>query len=232
VGIGGLSRFEERFGALALPLLCLGLAVCCVAAVAVSQNLALGAAWPLLAVDVLTLTVLLPTVVVASGIEVADVRLGGRPASFLAAATAVVCVMVVVAILAFWLTVAAPSLAQLAVLPAALLVAVALAGAERFSAGHLAAGLSLAWMVASVVTILDGLSRHAVRSLLPAISFAAFVILVSLLARSGATAEVDARNTMIALVVTACAGALLLLMTAAPRVAPVASSSDEDGASD
>jgi hypothetical protein len=227
LGFASLAAFEERFGGLAVPVLCFGLASACVLAVYLMRTFEIDTAWPLPAVDAVTVVMLVPVVVVASGIEVADARLGGEVMNFAAAATAVVATVCIVALLASWLTARVRELAPLAFLPAALVVAAIIAGAERFAADALAAGLSMAWMAAAVATLLDGIGGKRMRPLLPAATFALFAIAVALLGRSGTTAYVTSTNTAIALIVTALAGAALLLLPAITAI-DVSGSREDD----
>ena len=79
--------------------------------------------WSLNATDAVTLVLLVPVVAVASGIEVADIRLGGATGHFLAAAIAVLAVVAILAIVAILTSVETPMATGIALLPATLTVA-------------------------------------------------------------------------------------------------------------
>jgi hypothetical protein len=167
------------------------------------------------ATDALTLALVTPVVAVAAGISVADIRLGGASENFLAATVATVSTVAIVTIVVAIASVRTPGSAAVALLPAALVVAAAIAGAERFSADNLGQGLSATWMVASLVTIFDGLATMRWRSIVPLAGFAVFAIAVTGVAGSS-DAAISRANASLAFVTTGASGAMLLL---APQLA-------------
>jgi hypothetical protein len=207
-----MPALDDRFGAATLALMCAAMAALCVGSVYLVRNADVGQTWPLIATDALTLLLLVPVVAVASGIEVADAQLAGQADNFAASAVAVIAVTIIIGLTATVLSFRSPSLGQLALLPATLIVAAAIAGADRFSAGTLAQGLSVAWMVAALLTLVEGLSGAHIRPLLPASGFSIFAIAVALISRNGTAAHVSTTNAAIALIVTAIAGGVLLLV--------------------
>jgi hypothetical protein len=150
-----------------------------------------------------------PAVAVASGIEVADIRLGGATGHFLAAAIAVLAVLAIVAVVAIVASVESPMATGIALLPATLVIAATIAAAERFAADNLGQGLTAAWMIAAIATLADGAFPPRQRSLVPPVAFALFAIVVAV---AGTTdAEVSRSNATIAFLTTAASGAALLL---------------------
>jgi hypothetical protein len=205
---------EDRFGTLVLPVVCVGLAVVFGLAADAIRRWEMRSGWPIVATDVLTLLALTPVVIVASGIEVADIQLGGRPENFAAAAIAVVGVTAVCAIAAAILSAGDIARSSLALLPAALIVAAVIVGAERFSATNVAQGLSAAWMVAAVTVMASGLLPRRVRPLVPVVAFAGFAVMVTVMGRNVAGRDISSTNAAIALVTTGIAGAILLAVPA------------------
>jgi hypothetical protein len=190
-----LPAFEIRLGGLALPLLCVILAVMTgIAGVLMGRSEALRS-WSLNVTDSATLFLLVPVVAVASGIEVADIRL--------------LAVLAIVAVVAIVTSVESPMATGIALLPATLVIAATIAAAERFAADNLGQGLTAAWMIAAIATLADGAFPPRQRSLVPPVAFALFAIVVAV---AGTTdAEVSRSNATIAFLTTAASGAALLL---------------------
>jgi hypothetical protein len=208
-----LPAFEVRLGGLALPVICVVLAVLTgIAALLLGRSEA-QRSWSLNATDAATLILLVPVVAVASGIEVADIRLGGATGHFAAAAIAVLAVFGIISTVAMLASVESTSSTGIALLPAALIVAAAIAAAERFAADNLGQGLTAAWMIAALATLLDGALLHRYRALVPPVAFAVFAIIVAI-AGSSTGADVSRSNATIAFLTTAATGAALLLAPA------------------
>lgn len=205
-----LPAFQVRLGGLALPIMCVVLATLTgVAAWALGRSEA-RRSWSLNATDSASLLLLVPVVVVASSIEVADSRLGGATSHFVAAALAVLAIVGIVATVAILSSVESPLATGIALLPAALIVAASIGAAERFAAGNLGQGLTAAWMIAGLATLLDGFVSPRTRPLVPPVSFAVFALVVAL-ARTSGDPAVSTSNVTIALLTTAASGATLLL---------------------
>jgi hypothetical protein len=202
--------FEARLGSAALPFVCVALAATCALIAAGMRSSSRASGWTSPAADTVTLLTVVPAAALASGIEVADSRLGGGAGYFAAAAAAVIGATAIVALVAASLTYGTPTSSSIALLPAPMIVAAVIAGADRFSAESFTQGLGMAWIAAALITVLDGLTSEQVRSLLPPLGFAVFVVLVVLIGRSGSPSQVTATNSAIALVTTAIAGAALL----------------------
>lgn len=206
-----LPAFEVRLGGLALPVMCVVLAVLTGVAAWVQGRSEAQRSWSLNATDAVMLVLLVPAVAVASGIEVADIRLGGATGNFAAASVAVLAVVGIVSVVAVLTSVESPLSTGIALLPAALIVAAIIAAAERFAAGGLGQGLTAAWMIAALATLLDGALAPRFRSLVPPIAFALFAIVVAVAGNSGGT-DVSRSNATIAFLTTAASGAALLLV--------------------
>ncbi|HEX5165961.1 MAG TPA: hypothetical protein VFV93_11240 [Thermomicrobiales bacterium] len=208
-----LPAFEIRLGGLALPVICVVLAVLNGVAGLLLGRSEAQRSWSLSATDAATLILLVPVVAVASGVEVADIRLGGATAHFAAAALAVLAVVGIVATVAMLTSVESPMSSGIALLPAALTVAAAIAAAERFAADNLGQGLTAAWMIAALATLLDGAMPVRYRPPVPPVAFAVFAIVVAIAGSSGG-ADVSRSNATIAFLTTAATGAALLLVPA------------------
>lgn len=205
-----LSAFEVRLGGLALPVLCVVLAALTGIAAWLLGRSEAQRSWSLNATDSVTLLLLVPVVAVASGIEVADIRLGGATGHFVAAALAVLAVVGIVSVVAILASVEAPLSTGIALLPATLIVAATIAAAERFAADNLGQGLTAAWMIAALATLVDGAIASRFRALVPPIAFAVFAIIVAIAGSSGGT-DVSRSNAAIAFLTTAASGTALLL---------------------
>ncbi|MGH9173677.1 MAG: hypothetical protein ACRD1H_04945 [Vicinamibacterales bacterium] len=224
-----LPAFEDRLGQVAFPIVWLALAVFAILAAITTSRSEAVRSWPLNAVDGLTLATLVPTVVVASRIEVADSRLGGATMNFLAAAGAVLAVVTIVSLVAALACAERPDTATIALLPAALTVAAIIAGAERFAADNVAQGLTAVWIVAGVATLCFGVANQRARSMVSPVAFAMVAVVATALAGDG-MAEVTTSNTLIAILLTAATGGLLLLAPAgAVRASVYVTESVESG---
>jgi hypothetical protein len=205
-----LPAFDERLGAASLPVVCCGLAAFAAVAALVTSRSEATRSWPLNGADALTLALVTPVVAVAAGIAVADIRLGGASENFLAAAVATLSTVAIVTIVVAITCARMPGTAAIALVPAVLVVAAAIAGAERYSGDYLGQGLSATWMVASLVTIIDGLAPIRWRSIVPLAGFAVFAIAVAAVSGSG-DSDISGSNAGLALVTTGASGAMLLL---------------------
>lgn len=152
VGFGFVPSFDARFGDASLAVVSSGLAMFVFAIVLLLLHAGRPAEWPLLA-DAVSLLVLVPVIITASGIEVSDARLGGRSTNFLAAAGAVILVYLIVVVIATRGGADRTASSQVGVLPGSLSIAIILLGTEHFSAGAIWRGLSIAWMVAAIATV-------------------------------------------------------------------------------
>ena len=210
---GATPTLETRFAGAALTLVCLGLAGFVAAVVYVAWKMNAGTTVNLLAPDVAALALLVPTIVVASAIEVADSELGGRSAYFLLACLAVLGVLALVTLTAAALGVERTGLAPLAALAGALSIAIVLGGGERFAAGSLAHGLSAAWMIAGLVTLGAGLTPITMRAVVAPSAYAGCASL-AILAGAGANgrAGISSGNAGLAYLVAVTAGLAILFM--------------------
>lgn len=144
-----VPAFRPRLGDATLTVITIGLALGVAAAA--------GGVWHVLRTpvrrdllaDVVTLTCLVPTIVVASGIQLADARFGGRAENVLAAMGAVAAVFAIVAFTGASEGGTRFGFVALAALPAALSVAAIIGGTTVFAGGQTWQGLSLAWMAAA-----------------------------------------------------------------------------------
>jgi hypothetical protein len=224
-----VATLEERFGDTTLLLVALVLSVSTGVVTYFAWKMTSALATGLLAPDVLALALLVPVLASASGVLVADQRLSDRGPYFLLAALATLGALGLIELLAVIGNANVPRQLALAALPAALCVAAVLGGGERFSAGAIHEGLSVAWMVAAVVTLVDGLVA-APPNVVPVVAFTLIAVTIVLAGSSGgATSTITARNAAIAYFTTAAAGGSLLLL---PRIARSFASQNEPGTSD
>lgn len=213
-----LPAFVDRFGNSAFAMACviLGLfAGICAYLILRSEA---QATWSIAVADAITLAVVLPLLAVASDVLVADEFLGGGVNRFSAAALAVGCAAAVVGGIAAYL--GGSSIAPLAFLSAVLVVATGFVGAERFSADAFADGVSLAWMVAGIVTLCDGLLVPRMRPLVPLGTAVGYLLFIVVLARGVDTVDIPDGSIVVALLASAMvAGTLLVLPALGERYA-------------
>lgn len=170
----------------------------------------------LLVPDLTALVLLVPVLIVASGIEAADKRLSGSGPHALMAALAVLGVLLLVALAAAVANDGYMRQATLALLPAALSVAAIVGGEERFAAGRLPSGLSAAWMIAALATLVDGITPREWRRALPIGFYVVFAAVVLLARDTGSAGGTDQASAAVAVLAAVAAGGILL---AAPRIA-------------
>jgi hypothetical protein len=212
-----VPTLERRFGDPTVMLVTLVLSVCVAVIVYFAWKMVSGTVTGLLAVDVLTLALLVPVVATVSGVEVSAERQGADRPYFLIAALAALGALGLVALLAVAANALHDRQVGLAVLPAVLCFAAVIGGGERFSAGALAEGLSAAWMVAAVATLIDGLIPAGARELLPFGTFAVAAGAIVALGRNASDASTISSGTLaVAYLATAAAGGALLVL---PRYA-------------
>ncbi|HUG17319.1 MAG TPA: hypothetical protein VMM78_20100 [Thermomicrobiales bacterium] len=148
----------------------------------------------------------------ASSIGIADARIGGGAGHFAAASVVVVGATVIVAVAASAVCYRSVQTGVLAMLPAPMVVAAVIGGADRFAAGSLAQGLAIAWLATAALTLLDGVAGDELRSLVAPAGFAIFAIVMAVVARSDAPSQMSATNSALALITTALAGTTLLIL--------------------
>lgn len=171
VGFGFVPGLAVRFGDAALSVVSTGLALALLAIVLFLRRVGRPTEWRLLA-DAVTLFVLVPVLVTASGIEVADARLGGRSTNFLAAVGVTLLIYTIVVVLSTRGGADRNPVSQIGALPGALSIALILLGTDYFSAGALWRGLSIAWMVAAVATVVAIFLSVRARALVAPAAFA------------------------------------------------------------
>lgn len=212
IGFGFVPAASSRFGDAALVLVAVALAVMVVAVVTLLQRMNRPLEWPLLA-DAATLFVLVPVLVTASAIEVADARFGGRGENFLAAASAVVLLYLIVATIATrgWSVRGASG--QIGALPGPLSITIILLGTANFSAGGIWRGLSIAWMAAALITAVAVFVPVRYRPIVAPSALSLFAIFVVLQdASSGSGSPIGSGASAIAAIATACVAGVLILI--------------------
>lgn len=176
--------------------------------------------WQMLA-DSTTLIVLMPVLITASAIEVADARFGGRGVNFLAAAAALVLLFLVVTTIATRGWADRRQEGQTGALPAAFSITIVLLGTNHFSAGGMWRGLSIAWMAAAVVTVLSGVVPARMRPLVVPVAFMLFAVGVVVVNASAAGRALSSGASAIAALAVASVAAILIL---APLIGPALTS--------
>lgn len=171
-----------------------------------------------LAADAVTLACLVPTIVVASGIQLADARFGGRAENVLAAMGAVAAVFAIVAFIGASERGAGFGFVALAALPAALSVAAIIGGTTVFAGGQTWQGLSLAWMAAAGATLVY-LVIPASRGWVSIVVFAGFAAAMLTLPDRRVTASTQA-DLDVALLTVAAVAAIIVLIGFAPSGRP------------
>lgn len=223
IGFGMVPGVSNRFGDAALVVVCLLLGLAVSGAVAMLHRAGRPLGWQLIA-DAITLMVLLPALITASGIEVADARYGGRGENFLAAAAALVLLYVIVTTVATrgWSDLRITG--QTGAAPAALSITIILLGTNHFSAGGMWRGLSIAWMVAAGVTLMVTLSPGRFRQFVVPGTFLAFAVGVVMLNASSDGRALSSGTSTVAALATAVVAAILILApmlsTATKRTVP------------
>ena len=166
-----------------------------------------------LAADVVSIVALTPSVIVAAGIQNADDRFGGRTANVLAALSASVALFAVVAIVARLDERIDFGSAAIGALPGALIVVSLLGDPHLYDAGAAWQGISIAWMVAAIATVVFGFLPVGARNFVPIVVFAAFGLWVILSGAGDATSgEGSGTLSVIVVIVT---GAIMVLIAPA-----------------
>jgi hypothetical protein len=215
VGFGMVPGMSNRFGDAALVVVCVLLGAAVAGAVFLLYRAGRALEWQLVA-DAMTLIVLLPALITASGIEVADARYGGRGENFLAAATALVLLFVVVTTVATrgWANLRTSG--QTGSVPAAFSITIILLGTNHFSAGGMWRGLSIAWMVAAGVTLLATLAPARYRPYIVPGSFILVAVGVVMLNASGSSQSISSGASAVAALATAIVAAILIFVPLLP----------------
>jgi hypothetical protein len=183
IGFGLTPFIGGRFGDASLAIISAGLGLLMLAIVAGLMRMGRSTEWRLVA-DAITLLVLVPLLATASGIEVADARLGGRSTNFLAAAGATVLIYAIVVILATKAGADRNAATQIGALPGALSITAILLGTSHFSAGALWRGLAVSWMVAAIVTAFAMFVSLRARISVAPLAFALFALAIVFLESS------------------------------------------------
>lgn len=221
VGFGFVPGLERNLGESALTAVSWGLGLLLLGGIVLLRRAGRPIEWRI-AADAISLLVLVPVLVMASSIEVADARLGGRSLNLLAAAVATLLVYLIVVTVATRAGADRTPASQIGALPGALAILIILLGTEYFAAGAAWRGLSIAWMVAAVASVVSTfVSVHARAIVAPvALALVAIGLLVpDFLGES--ERSLSAQSSGIAVIVSALAALVLILVPHRGRVRPV-----------
>ncbi len=127
-----------------------------------------------LAADAFSVVALVPAAIVAAGIQGAEDRFGGRTVNVLAALGATTLIFAIVALIARLDERIEFGEASIGALGGALTFAILIGNPNRFTTAEAWKALTIAWMVASVSTVVFGLSPAAIRRALPVAVYALF----------------------------------------------------------
>ncbi len=167
--------------------------------------------------DAVAVVALAPSAIVAASIQSADDRFGGRTEYLLAALAAAVTIFAIVAAVARTDIRLGFGDATLGALAGALTLAAVIGNTPRFPSGDAWQPLSLAWMVAALVSLVYGMLPDAVRSIVPVASYALFCVVIILFPAETSVNAVDPRSLPI-LALTATGAIMLLMAPAKTRV--------------
>jgi len=212
IAFAGFSAFEVRFGSSALVIVSLSLAAFTGAIVYIATKMQSEFTVGVLAPDVVAVCILPSALWIASNIQVADAQLGGNTLHFCLAASAVVAICGVVAIVAAVINVTTPDRTSLAAAAGCFCAVAVLVGGTRFASGSLPVGLSLAWMAAGLLTLGDGIVTPRTRPMLRVAGITGYTVVVVALGVTGAERISNGTNSLIAYVAgVAIIGGLLRL---------------------
>lgn len=211
VGFTATPAVAERVDDAALALVCVVLAV--------AVWTALGLDWYArreldrieLAVDGLSILVLVPTVALSGGLQVADGRFGGRLENIVAAFLTSVAVMFMLLLVSRSAPVRWPSAPIVALLPAALSAAVIFGGPGLFTTGRTWQGISLAWMVAALFTLLCAILPRQLRPMLALIAYAGVSLVVLVWSATSSGPNINTAANTLSIVSVVLIGVLVLL---------------------
>lgn len=213
VAFAGFGAFEERFDDAALTVLSIGLAVFVFAIVYVAVKMQSAITVGILLPDAIGLLNVPAMLWIASGIKVADPQFGGGAGNFVLAVLAVLAMFSIVAVVSTVVNWGDPLRAGLGALGAGFAIVAIFSSGERFAAGALTDGMSLAFMVAGVVTLLDGFVMPRARALLRTITIGGFVAIMVIAGLvGGRSAAMSGTNTVIALLATFLVAGMLLAL--------------------
>jgi hypothetical protein len=220
IGFLALPALESRLGNLAIVMACLGLAVFAALGAGAIYRSEAEETWLLSATDAGAILLVIPAVAVTGSIVVADPQIGGAGGNALAGMLSVIGAVLICAVVAITTSVwTSPRLSALALLPAALLVASVVLGAEQFGTHRLPQGIAGALVIASMGTLIEGLTVERYRSLVPPLTFAIFAVVIAVTARTNASGSMTSDNQVVTLVGTTLVGCLLVaLPSVATRV--------------
>jgi hypothetical protein len=213
IGFLALPALESRLGNLAIVMACLALSVLAALGAGAIYRSEAEETWLLSATDAASILLVVPAVAVAGSIAVADPQIGGAGSNALAGMLAVSGAVVICAIVAVTTSVwTSPRQSALALLPATLLVASVVLGAEQFGTNRLPQGIAGALVIASMGTLIEGLTVDRYRALVPPVTFAIFAVVIAISARSSAAGSMTTDNQVVTLVGTTLVGCLLVVL--------------------
>lgn len=196
VGFAGVPAIDARFGDATFVMVCCVLAACVSAAIGLEWYSGRGEVRRELVVDVITLLSLVPIVTVAGELLVADGRFGGRTSNVLAMLGLTLVVMLMLTIVARVSPTSTARSGAMSLLPAALTVAAVVGGPRLYATAQVWQGVSLAWMVAGIVTmsaIIVGPRSRLIFAIFMLILFAIGTMIISS-AQSGPNINTDAAS--------------------------------------
>lgn len=217
VGFGMTPVLEERFDDLAFVLVCVGCASVASLAIVWDWQMQRGPFRRDLLSDILSLLVLVPVVEVANSIQIADSRFGGRLPNVLAGLGAALAVYMMVILLMRTIPPRFRTDPSIGVLPGALIIAAGIGGADLFAAAQFWQGMSAAWLLAALATLIYGLGPRALRGIISIATFVFFAVAVFVLAASDSSGpNVNPSASEVSIVAVIAVGLLLLAAMAPP----------------
>lgn len=213
VGFTATPAVEQRVDDAALVVVCVVLALAVWTAFGLDWYTRRIADRVDLAVDGLTVLVLVPLVGLGGGLQVADGRFGGRLESVLAAFFAALLIIMALLLIARAGPVRWPGAPALALLPAALSTAVVFGGPGLFTTSRMWQGISLAWMVAALITFLSGVIAARNRTSLAVIGYIALALFVFVWSSTSEGPNINAAANTVSVIVVALIGVILASST-------------------
>lgn len=167
-----------------------------------------------MAIDGLTVLVVVPLVALTGGLQVADGRFGGRLENVLAAFIASLAALFALVLIARVGPVSRPDAPIVAVLPAALSAAVVFGGPGLFTTSRFWQGVSLAWMLAAAVTFLCGIIAPRGRPILILVSYTGLALGVLIWSSSADGPNINPAANSVSVIAVVLIGLILISSSA------------------
>lgn len=204
-----------QLGGAAIAALCVFISLILATILAGHLYFARGSARRDVAADIVAVVAVVPSAIVTAGIQSAEDRFGGRTTNLLAALATTTLIFAIVALVARLDERLDFGEATVGALGGALTVAAMIGSPDRYSTSDAWQGLTIAWMIAAVATVVFGVLPVVARTPFPLIVYAIVAAGFAIIPVERSAASPDSGIESLSVLTLIVAGAIMVLIAPA-----------------